>query len=403
MDATQVFLAFTLLTTGGPFKIQALKPSPLYCQRLVPPVITSVLSPCTFPCVLRLSEAHWNIVLQSESDGTPCRGGLCASGICKPTPSFQGHNRFQQDFISLVMQLGFGFGFSDTKANRQRIPELTISSHGRIGETDALMNTERKLGLSDKSGVGGGHANASGIKHIAGSVGGRNRRRFIYGDGAISGVSVSSVSRAGDVQVIEGTSGLRRQKRALQGIPTSPNDYRYKKLLEEIGDDSDEIIALPGNRGGADNWTGLGNRGGAGGRIIWDPYRYGRTFTSPFESGRSSYSTGRHHGLGGGRALAMLAGASLMGGSGHRGSSAIHGVPGNRGTGIYGRISNRSPSFGSTSSGSRSISRGATGLGGRRIGSSSHGGSGRGGGGRGRGGGGRGGSCRGGGGRGARG
>ncbi|XP_075542565.1 uncharacterized protein LOC142576351 [Dermacentor variabilis] len=375
MDATQHFLAFTILTTGGLFKSQAFRQSQLYCHRLVPPVITAAFSPCTFPCVLLLSEVDWKIVSQSERDGTPCRGGLCASGICKPTRSFQEHKRFKQDFLSSVMCHRYGIGCRDTKANRNQISAYNVSSNRGTGERNVVMNTGRKLGVSVNSGPGRRRAEASGtIKHIADGADGLHRTRFIYGDDAISGVRASSGAKAENVDAIEGASRRRRQRRSLQKTHTSLNDSLYKKLLQEIDDDSDEIIPLRTNRGGMENWAGPGNGGGAGVRRIWDRHRYGPTVRSPFDSGHSRHSTGRHRGLGGGRALAMLAAAGLLaGGSSRRGSSAIHGVTVNRGAGTYGGASSRSPSSGRASAGRRSISRGASGIGGSRRGSSSRG------------------------------
>ncbi|XP_050029143.2 uncharacterized protein [Dermacentor andersoni] len=390
MDATQHFLAFSFLTTGGLFKIQAFRQSQLYCHRLVPPVITAVFSPCTFPCVLLLSEVDWKIVSQSERDGTPCRGGLCASGICKPTSSFQEHKRFKQDFLSSVMCHRYGIGCRDTKPNRDQISAHNVGSDGGTGERNVVLNTGRKLDVSVNSGPGGRRAEASStIKHVTDGAGGLHRTRFIYGDDAISGARASSgaKAKAENVHFIEGASRLRRQRRSLQTTHTSLNDSVYKKLLQEIDDDSDEIIPVRANRGGMENWAGLGNRGGAGVRPIWDRHRYGPNVRSPFDSGHSSHSTGRHRGLGGGRALAMLAAAGLLaGGNSRRGSSAIRGVAVNRGAGTYDGASSRSPSIGSASAGSRSISRGASGTRGSRRGSSSRGSSSRGGSGRGAGG-----------------
>ncbi|XP_037514328.1 uncharacterized protein LOC119390715 isoform X2 [Rhipicephalus sanguineus] len=63
-----------------------------YCHRLVPLQITSVVTPCTYPCVLLSPpNKHGGIIIRQEVDGTPCRVpgtpgtirmSLCSNGIC---------------------------------------------------------------------------------------------------------------------------------------------------------------------------------------------------------------------------------------------------------------------------------------------------------------------------------
>ncbi|XP_075740446.1 uncharacterized protein LOC142786694 isoform X2 [Rhipicephalus microplus] len=55
-----------------------------YCHRLVPLSITSVATPCTFPCVLISPDyGHHGIVVRQEADGTPCKESHCRNGICQ--------------------------------------------------------------------------------------------------------------------------------------------------------------------------------------------------------------------------------------------------------------------------------------------------------------------------------
>ncbi|XP_075542563.1 uncharacterized protein LOC142576349 isoform X2 [Dermacentor variabilis] len=64
-----------------------------YCQRLVPRSITSVITPCAFPCVLSHRDIIPVVVLYREVDGTPCQVGgtfltqaqisTCKQGICQ--------------------------------------------------------------------------------------------------------------------------------------------------------------------------------------------------------------------------------------------------------------------------------------------------------------------------------
>uniref|UniRef100_A0A224Y430 Basic tail secreted protein n=1 Tax=Rhipicephalus zambeziensis TaxID=60191 RepID=A0A224Y430_9ACAR len=72
-----------------------------YCHRLVPLSITSVVTPCSFPCLLISSQhGHRGIILQKELDGTPCKvsgsplgeyqASQCTNGICQ-LPHLQKH------------------------------------------------------------------------------------------------------------------------------------------------------------------------------------------------------------------------------------------------------------------------------------------------------------------------
>lgn len=81
---------FTLTIALSP--IDASSPSNWYCQRLVPPWITSTLTTCTFPCLFISTHGAAQIVVHNEPDGTLCKVpselhhktqvGRCRRGVC---------------------------------------------------------------------------------------------------------------------------------------------------------------------------------------------------------------------------------------------------------------------------------------------------------------------------------
>lgn len=93
MAAIKSLLACLLSVVALP-KLAAWVTGEWYCYRLVPLQITSLVAPCTYPCILLSPpNAHGGIILRKEADGTPCRvpgtpGTIrmfhCSNGICQP-------------------------------------------------------------------------------------------------------------------------------------------------------------------------------------------------------------------------------------------------------------------------------------------------------------------------------
>ncbi|XP_075744685.1 uncharacterized protein LOC142803458 [Rhipicephalus microplus] len=65
-----------------------------HCHRLIPLSVTSVATPCTFPCLLISSHyGNHGIIVRPEADGTPCRvkrsplgeyqESNCRNGVCQ--------------------------------------------------------------------------------------------------------------------------------------------------------------------------------------------------------------------------------------------------------------------------------------------------------------------------------
>ncbi|KAL1471955.1 hypothetical protein MTO96_039640 [Rhipicephalus appendiculatus] len=90
-------LAVVIVVIALP-KLKAGATGQWYCHRLVPLSITSVVTPCSFPCLLiSPHRGHRGIILQKEVDGTPCQvsGSLlgayqCRNGVCQ-LPYLQRH------------------------------------------------------------------------------------------------------------------------------------------------------------------------------------------------------------------------------------------------------------------------------------------------------------------------
>uniref|UniRef100_A0A131YGL9 Basic tail secreted protein n=1 Tax=Rhipicephalus appendiculatus TaxID=34631 RepID=A0A131YGL9_RHIAP len=75
-------------------KLKAWTQGDIYCHRLVPLQITSVVTPCVYPCVLISPHiGHAQIILRHEANGTPCKitrnqplalqESRCMNGFCQ--------------------------------------------------------------------------------------------------------------------------------------------------------------------------------------------------------------------------------------------------------------------------------------------------------------------------------
>ncbi|XP_075542782.1 uncharacterized protein LOC142576516 [Dermacentor variabilis] len=93
MGSLNYILAFVLAVVALP-KLKAWVTDEWYCQRLAPLSITSVVTPCTFPCLLISPyNAHARIFVRKEADGTPCKisgrasppfqESSCCNGLCQ--------------------------------------------------------------------------------------------------------------------------------------------------------------------------------------------------------------------------------------------------------------------------------------------------------------------------------
>ncbi|KAL1474915.1 hypothetical protein MTO96_037667 [Rhipicephalus appendiculatus] len=82
-----------LLTVAALPDLKAWAPTDSNCHRLVPLQITSVVTPCVYPCLLLSPyNGYGGIVLQKEVDGTPCKiagsqsslqESKCVNGFCQ--------------------------------------------------------------------------------------------------------------------------------------------------------------------------------------------------------------------------------------------------------------------------------------------------------------------------------
>ncbi|XP_037268586.2 uncharacterized protein LOC119159867 [Rhipicephalus microplus] len=83
-----------LLTVVSLPQLKAWAPSDINCRRLIPLQLTSVVTPCVYPCILLSPyNGHGEIVLRHEVDGTPCKipgsesltlqTSKCVRGLCQ--------------------------------------------------------------------------------------------------------------------------------------------------------------------------------------------------------------------------------------------------------------------------------------------------------------------------------
>uniref|UniRef100_L7LWS6 Putative glycine rich protein n=1 Tax=Rhipicephalus pulchellus TaxID=72859 RepID=L7LWS6_RHIPC len=400
MDVTRHFVAFVLFATasGGLFQVQEFYQSPLNCLRTVQPVMTTISSPCAFPCALPLGDGGWEVIFRLERDGAPCNGGFCKSGICKEAPSFPVHNHLKQGFISEVKLPLPGFGYSDSKRNLQWLPPVNANSEKAPKDVAILANALRRIGVTVCSEASENAASGTiKTKHVAGDIDGQSRKRGINDRSAKSRMSDPKRRYSDNFNGAREVSGHHRYRRALPTHGLGPFDERYRFILEDI--ESGEVPFGPGDSSGAgaQNWSVGANMGLAGRERLWNRYKNGPTLDNNFISSHSGYRSGYNRGSGVGGALALLAAAGfLTGESRGRGSSASHSVLSNHGPWTSSRYSSRSDSFRSipsasgvarTNFGSTTFagssrwgsSHGGNDRGGSNYGSSNHGGSGHGG------------------------
>ncbi|XP_075539548.1 uncharacterized protein LOC142574317 [Dermacentor variabilis] len=67
---------------GTFYRTEAHYQSTFYCHSCIAPLIASVLSPCTFPCICLSPEGISAMIMLWEPEGTPCRVGHCKGGAC---------------------------------------------------------------------------------------------------------------------------------------------------------------------------------------------------------------------------------------------------------------------------------------------------------------------------------
>ncbi|XP_075740464.1 uncharacterized protein LOC142786711 isoform X4 [Rhipicephalus microplus] len=81
-------LSGVLLIAGG--GLSQFYQSQLYCHRLMPPALTSIVTPCRFPCMLKYDEYSDSIMIRYDPDGT-----LCGNGVLTLWLSIRGVNSHQ--------------------------------------------------------------------------------------------------------------------------------------------------------------------------------------------------------------------------------------------------------------------------------------------------------------------
>nr|XP_050028759.2 uncharacterized protein LOC126524499 [Dermacentor andersoni] len=152
MDASTRLISVLLFSLAGPCQTESSYVSTLHCQRLVPPAVTSALTPCRFPCIMKYLRAPSSIIMQSEPDGTPCRHtGHCRGGACLDIGNYAAPEHFEWGPSSGITSYHNSNTNADTHAGRTAVS--TGGGYARYGflsgakvnpYTDQIMRENEK-------------------------------------------------------------------------------------------------------------------------------------------------------------------------------------------------------------------------------------------------------------------
>uniref|UniRef100_A0A131YMN1 Basic tail secreted protein n=1 Tax=Rhipicephalus appendiculatus TaxID=34631 RepID=A0A131YMN1_RHIAP len=159
-------LAILILVVALP-KFEAWATGQWYCHRLVPLSITSVVTPCSFPCLLMSSNhGHHGIILQKEADGTPCKvsgspitayqESQCTNGVCQ-LPHLQLHlKRAKRETTHTRKRRGANVG---DKAEKNNEKEDKAQKNGKKKRRSRRRHRKRKRGKNNINDGEHTHAN----------------------------------------------------------------------------------------------------------------------------------------------------------------------------------------------------------------------------------------------------
>ncbi|KAL1469797.1 hypothetical protein MTO96_040858 [Rhipicephalus appendiculatus] len=112
MAAIPTCLTVIFLIPGTFCQNELFTRSETYCRRFIPPMITSAMGLCTYPCLLLSNGQSPKILVLSEPDGTACKiynrflqtpqVGNCRGGFCLEAQNYGGAKRMKRDVSALV-------------------------------------------------------------------------------------------------------------------------------------------------------------------------------------------------------------------------------------------------------------------------------------------------------------
>ncbi|XP_049271349.1 uncharacterized transmembrane protein DDB_G0289901 [Rhipicephalus sanguineus] len=110
--AIPTYLVVLFLIPGTFSQNELFYRSETYCRRFVPPMITSALGLCTYPCLLLSNDQPPKILVISEPDGTVCKiynrflqtpqASECRAGFCQETQDYGIKKRMKRDVSTPV-------------------------------------------------------------------------------------------------------------------------------------------------------------------------------------------------------------------------------------------------------------------------------------------------------------
>ncbi|XP_037564858.2 ras guanine nucleotide exchange factor E-like isoform X3 [Dermacentor silvarum] len=151
MDASSRLISVLFFIVAGPCQTECTYGSILNCQRLVSPAVTSVLTPCQFPCIIPYLRAPFNIIVQPEPDGTPCRYmGHCNEGACLDIGNHAAAEHYQWGPISDIRS------YHNSNTNGDSHTGSTVLStsggyatSGFLSETNLNRHTDQVINEND--------------------------------------------------------------------------------------------------------------------------------------------------------------------------------------------------------------------------------------------------------------
>lgn len=226
-----------------------------YCHRMVPRWITSVVTPCTFPCLLITPHQHPHIVVHKEVDGTSCMTGHCSRGVCTERMGPPVLKR-KKRFICFLTLAGLVKARRDKRRMQQEIHQL---------KQRIWLNSIRNVnGLSSNAvGTGNIHSGRTDARS-SGSAGNAGSHvleiHLIPGGGAGSTIAGNGEARFSSPFPVETVAGGNSNRRYMRGGDGSGRHFagtRGANRGSEFGNTGGGTTSTLGDRRGSDAATGI--------------------------------------------------------------------------------------------------------------------------------------------------
>uniref|UniRef100_A0A131YUC2 Basic tail secreted protein n=1 Tax=Rhipicephalus appendiculatus TaxID=34631 RepID=A0A131YUC2_RHIAP len=205
MHAIPHILIVSAFMSGAVCQMHTTFLNDLGCHRLLPAEVTSPLPSCRYPCIIKYTEAPYEIIMQPEPDGTPCMMqthdisgqhqyvGRCSRGACLDT----GNNAVLE---------GFEWNQSYEPKAFRNSNDVTRKNYGTINFMIASGGNARTNFLSEAIGVQHANQDMNNIEPAGGTS--------LYSE------------THGSQNALQ---GLLRVKRSPRGSYRAPRGYRRRQ------------------------------------------------------------------------------------------------------------------------------------------------------------------------------